>query len=215
NADLDLNTLGKRIKEQWNISLYGTYASTEMQTAFTECIKGHGGHHHPELIVVELLDEENNPVATGQPGEVTITSLGVEGMPLVRYKTGDVAKAYYEPCACGRTTLRLGPVLGRHQQMIKLKGTTIYPPGIFDILNQMTSVKDYVVEVSKGELDTDELKLYLFTERNTDEVSDQLKGIFQSRLRVVPVLQFVDQSAIEKLQLGDKSRKIKKFLDKR
>lgn len=215
DAELELNTLGKRIKEQWNISLYGTYASTEMQTAFTECKYGKGGHHHPELIFVELLDAENNPVATGEAGEVTITSLGVEGMPLVRYKTGDVARAYYEPCSCGRTTLRLGPVLGRHQQMIKLKGTTIYPPGIFDILNQMPSINDYVVEVFKGELDTDELKLYLFTEKNPDEVAEQLKGIFQSRLRVVPILRFVDQTEIEKLQLADKSRKIKKFLDKR
>ena len=115
-----------------------------MQTAFTDCEHGNGGHHHPELIIVELLDHDNHPVAEGQPGEVTITTLGVEGMPLCRYKTGDVCQAYNSPCPCGRTTLRLGPVLGRKQQMIKLKGTTLYPPAVFDVINQVNEVTDYV-----------------------------------------------------------------------
>ena len=61
-----------------------------MQTAFTECSECKGGHLQPELIIVELLDEMNKPVVAGQPGEVTITTLGVEGMPLLRYKTGDI-----------------------------------------------------------------------------------------------------------------------------
>lgn len=130
DEDLHVNTLGKKITESWNVKLYSTYASTEMQTAFTECGHGVGGHQHPELIIVELLDNENKPVNAGELGQITITTLGVEGMPLLRYKTGDVASGYTEACACGRNTLRLGPVLGRHQQMIKLKGTTLYPPGI-------------------------------------------------------------------------------------
>lgn len=72
------------------MQLFSTYASTEMQTAFTECIEGCGGHLQPELLIVELLDEMNRPVKPGEPGEVTITTLGVEGMPLLRYKTGDI-----------------------------------------------------------------------------------------------------------------------------
>src|SRR5690606_18101936 len=101
---------------------------------FTECQFGCGGHHHPELIIVELLDEENNPVEDHMSGEVTITTLGVEGMPLLRYKTGDIAMAFKEACACGRNTMRLSPILGRKQHMIKLKGTTLYPNGIFEVL---------------------------------------------------------------------------------
>jgi len=89
-ADFTLTTLGKKIKDKWDIHLYSTYASTEMGTAFTECSEGKGGHHHPELIIVEFLDDNNNPVPEGEAGEVTITSLGVEGMPLLRFKTGDI-----------------------------------------------------------------------------------------------------------------------------
>jgi phenylacetate-CoA ligase len=215
DGSLALNTLGKQITDAWNIQLYSTYASTEMQTAFTECTHGAGGHHHPELIIVELLNEANQPVPLGEVGEVTITTLGVEGMPLVRYKTGDMVKAYNDACACGRNTLRLGPVLGRHQQMIKLKGTTIYPPGIYDILNQFPAVKDYVVEAFMGSLGTDELKVHLFVEDDRFKVEEALKNAFQSRLRVVPYFEFINSMEIEKLQLSGKSRKVKKFIDNR
>src|SRR4029077_3419594 len=105
NTDFSLNVLGKKITEAWNIHLYSTYASTEMQTAFTECSEGRGGHHQPELLIVELLDENNQQVKPGEPGEVTITTLGVEAMPLLRYKTGDICISFDQPCGCGRTSL--------------------------------------------------------------------------------------------------------------
>ena len=85
-TDFSLNLLGQTIKKKWDIELYSTYASTEMATTFTECGCGQGGHHHPELIITELLDEQGNPVAEGEVGELTVTTLGVEAMPLVRFK---------------------------------------------------------------------------------------------------------------------------------
>lgn len=112
NADFSLNILGKKITDNWNLKLFSTYASTEMQTAFTECTAGNGGHLQPDLLIVELLDEANKPVKAGEPGEVTITTLGVEAMPLLRYKTGDICMYFEEPCGCGRKTLRLSPLMG-------------------------------------------------------------------------------------------------------
>ncbi|MBL0741295.1 phenylacetate--CoA ligase family protein [Chryseolinea lacunae] len=213
-ADLSLNALSQKIADAWNIKLYGTYASTEMQTAFTECGEGKGGHHHPELIIVEVLNDNNQPVKPGEVGEVTITTLGVEAMPLLRYKTGDMATAHTEACACGRTTLRLGPIVGRKQQMIKLKGTTLYPPGIFEILNQVPGVDDYAVEVVTGELGTDELNLHILTKpEQQPKTQEHLRAAFQSRLRVVPSIVFTTQPVLEKLQHA--GRKIKKFIDSR
>lgn len=213
-ADLTLNALSKKIADAWSIKLYSTYASTEMQTAFTECGEGKGGHHHPELIIVEVLDDNNQPVKPGEAGEVAITTLGVEAMPLLRYKTGDMATAHTEACACGRTTLRLGPIVGRKQQMIKLKGTTLYPPGIFEILNQVEGVQDYAVEVVTGELGTDELNLHILAKPEQQwQTQEYLRAAFQSRLRVVPTIVFTTQPALEKLQHA--GRKIKKFIDSR
>ncbi len=213
--ELTLNTLGKRISDAWNIRLYGTYASTEMQTAFTECGHGRGGHHHPELIYVEMLDDEGNQVPAGTPGEITVTTLDVEAMPLVRYRTGDIAVAYQDSCPCGRTTLRLGPLLGRKQQMIKLKGTTMYPPGISELLNQVDEVLDYVIEVRTGDLGTDELKISVLLNAVGDETTQKLRSLFQSKLRVVPDIITVTQQQIEKIQLIGQSRKPKKFIDSR
>jgi phenylacetate-CoA ligase len=216
SVDLSLNTLGRKISEAWGIQLYGTYASTEMQTAFTECGHGRGGHHHPELIHVELLDEYDHAVKPGDPGEITVTTFGVEAMPLLRYKTGDIAIGYQDHCACGRNTLRLGPVIGRKQQMIKLKGTTVYPPGIFEVLNQIEGITDYVVEALTGHLGTDELKLHLLVEKEKRlETEDRLMESFKSTLKVVPAIAFIEQSEMEKLQMVGKSRKIKKFMDSR
>ncbi|MDR2410242.1 MAG: AMP-binding protein, partial [Bacteroidales bacterium] len=131
------NLLGQKIKENWDIELYSTYASTEMNTTFCECKAGKGGHHHPELIICELLDEDNHIVRKGELGELTITTLGVEGMPLLRFKTGDICRFHDEPCSCGRTTMRISPIFGRKNQMIKLKGTTLYPASIFDVLDNI------------------------------------------------------------------------------
>ena len=213
-SDLELNTLGKKIMEAWDVHLFSTYASTEMQTAFTECHYGQGGHHHPELVHVELLDENNNPVASGETGEVTITTFGVEGMPLIRYKTGDMARVYTEFCECGRTTLRLGPIFGRKQQMVKLKGTTIYPQGIFEILQKTDHIQDYVVEAYTGSLGTDELKLYIVTpDVHVTQVESSLKSAFQSQLKVIPEIIFSTSSDLEQKQSA--GRKVKKFIDHR
>lgn len=213
--DFTLNTISRKIKEAWNIDLYGTYASTEMQTAFTECKEGKGGHHHPELLYVEILDENGQQVNPGDRGEVTITTLGVEGMPLLRYRTGDICHLHTEPCSCGRTTLRLGPVVGRKQQMIKYKGTTLYPPAIFDILHQVNGIKDYVVETYTGALGTDELKIHISTQPEMENLQHTLQAAFQARIRVVPEVNFVSHHEIEQLQLAGTARKLRKFIDNR
>jgi phenylacetate-CoA ligase len=215
-SSLELNTIGKKIREHWDIQLFSTYASTEMQTAFTECSKGQGGHLHPELIIAEILDDKGVPVSAGEAGEITITTLGVEGMPLLRYRTGDIAHLHEEPCACGRNTSRLGPIIGRKQQMIKLKGTTLYPPAIFDILQQVDNIHDYAVEATTGSLGTDEVKLHLHVlDGHGQSVQSSLQSAFQSRLRVVPEIAFVSLRDLETLQQAGASRKIKKFIDNR
>lgn len=91
NQDFSLNLLGQRIKEKWDVELYATYSSTEMGATFSECPYGCGGHVHPELVIVEIIGDDNLPVKDGEVGEVVVTTLGVEGMPLLRFRTGDMS----------------------------------------------------------------------------------------------------------------------------
>jgi phenylacetate-CoA ligase len=215
NTDFSLNILGKKITDAWDIKLYSTYASTEMQTAFTECGYGKGGHHQPELLIVELLDEHNQQVAPGEPGEVTITTLGVEGMPLLRYKTGDICQYYDEPCECGRTTLRLSSIIGRKKQMIKFKGTTLYPPSLFDLLNGMEEILDFVAEVYSNEIGMDEVLLHILPINYTDECDRKIRANLQARLRVSPHVTYVQYDEIQKMQYKESGRKPFKFIDRR
>ena len=191
NADFTLNELGKRITSQWNVKLYSTYASTEMGAAFTECHEGKGGHLNPDLLILEVVDDEGNAVEDGGLGEVVVTTLGVEGMPLLRYKTGDLCHVHYKPCACGRDTARLGPVVGRKQQMIKFKGTTIFPPALFDVLDMVKEIELYQVVVSKNEYGNDEITVLLPMQLQTAVFKEMLHSLFKSKLRVSPVMEFV------------------------
>ncbi len=215
NPDFSLNILGRKITESWDIKLYSTYASTEMQTAFTECSAGKGGHHQPELVIVELLDDNDKSVDPNTPGEVTITTLGVEGMPLIRYKTGDICMYVDEPCTCGRTTLRLTSLMGRKKQMIKFKGTTLYPPALFDILSERDEILDFVVEVYANEIGLDQVSLYVVPAEESEECDHRIRAYLQARLRVSPHIKYVSAEEIQKIQFNESSRKPIRFIDRR
>jgi phenylacetate-CoA ligase len=214
-ADFSLNLLGKKITDAWNIKLFSTYASTEMQTAFTECEAGRGGHHQPDLVIVELLNEKDEPVPAGEAGEVTITTLGVEGMPLLRYKTGDLCVAHEEICTCGRHSLRLSPVIGRKKQMIKFKGTTLFAPALFDLLAGMEDISDFVAEVYSNEIGTDEVLLHLLPLKYSEESDHRIRAYLQAKLRVTPQIRYENAETIQQLQFPGAGRKPVKFLDKR
>lgn len=212
--DGQYTTLGQKITDKWpELELYSTYASTEMQSSFTECGNHCGGHIPVDLIIVEFLDENNMPVKEGEPGEVTITTIGVEGMPLVRFKTGDMCYHFDQPCKCGRHSTRLSSVVGRQGQMIKFKGTTLYPPALFDILDNIPEVKNYIVEVFTNSLGTDQLQIKVGSDNHSEAFIKQIKDIFRSRVRVAPDVRFEPIELIAKQQMPAMSRKTVKFFD--
>ena len=210
----ELNTLGRRISDEWpELQLYTTYASTEMQHSYTDCQYFNGGHVQPELIIPEFLDDNDNPVGADDAGEVTITTLGVTGMPLLRFKTGDMVYHFDEPCRCGRNTVRLGPVLGRKGQMIKFKGTTLYPPALFEILDNIPGVANYVVEVYTNDLGTDDVVVRVGTAVASDRFEKEIKDLFRAKVRVAPRVEFESPELVGKLMFPPMSRKPVKFID--
>ncbi|NUQ24444.1 MAG: AMP-binding protein [Saprospiraceae bacterium] len=215
NDDFSLNVLGQRLTDRWGINLFSTYASTEMSTAFAECEHGTGGHHHPELLIVELLDDDNQPVGEGEIGEVTITTLGVEAMPLLRFKTGDLCRYHAAPCACGRTTLRLGPVVGRKQQMIKYKGATLYPPALFEVLNSIREVEEYVITLRSDEVGADEVHVDIVASTPSEELLKIIEEAFRQKVRLAPKISFTSAAYIQQLKFPPMSRKEVKLIDKR
>ncbi|HJH60166.1 MAG TPA: AMP-binding protein [Bacteroidetes bacterium] len=216
DQNFNLNLLGKKIKEKWDVQLFATYSSTEMSATFPECEYGCGGHHHPELIIVEIIGENDAPVKDGEVGEVVITTLGVETMPLLRFRTGDMASIHTEPCRCGRKSFRISPLVGRKNNMIKLKGTTLYPPAIFDVLDNTEYVENYVVYIDYNSTGTDEVLVKIGL-RHTPEfdVVKELKDRFRARIRVAPEIEITPVEIIQKINFPATSRKPVKLIDNR
>ena len=213
NRQMELTPLGAKLEGFWPGAVHSTYASSEIVTSFTECSAQCGGHPPADLAVVEILDEAGNRVPDGEVGEVTVTPLQVTGMPLVRFRTGDVSFIIPGPCPCGRGTLRLGPVLGRKAQMLKVRGTTLFPGAFFNVLDGIPGVTEYFMEVSGAAL-SDEITIFVSCrEGETPEslgVAEKLYG----RTRIhVPVVA-VDPAAARQRVFGV-SRKPVRFFDLR
>lgn len=218
DQNFELNLLGRQIHERWpEVQLFATYSSTEMGATFSECEYGMGGHVHPELIIVEIIGDDGMPVPPGQPGEVVVTTLGVEGMPLLRFRTGDIACKHVEQCSCGRWAYRLSALLGRRNNMIKLKGTTLYPPAIYDVLDNTPYVDNYVVVVRNSPAGTDDVlvRVGISHEPKDMDVIKELKDSFRSRIRVAPEIEICSVDEIRSINNPPAGRKPVKFIDER
>tara|TARA_R100000935_G_C2839075_1_gene169957 strand:+ start:815 stop:2098 length:1284 start_codon:yes stop_codon:yes gene_type:complete len=214
DQNFELNALGKKIIELWDIELFSTYASTEMATAFTECEQHTGNHIQPELVYTEVLDEFGEPVKMGEIGELVVTTLQVQTMPLLRFATGDMVSYTNDICKCGRNTLRLSPVLGRKQQHIKYKGTSLYPQQIIDVLIDFSAISNFVVIVEKDDSEMDRLLVKISNSLSQLE-QERLNQHFQTHLRVIPKIEIVSNSEIDSLKNPIGSRKPALFLDLR
>ena len=214
SRDFTLSPLGERLEQTWRCQLFGTYASTEMATSFTDCAAGRGGHLHPDLMVVEIVDEQGQPLPPGHLGEVVATPLGTSGMPLLRFRTGDIASLHLEPCSCGRNTPRMGPVVGRKSQMLKIRGTTVYPPAIAAVLQGLPAVRGYYLEVENEFALSDRIRVVVGANDPSltpAGIADQLAAV----LRVRPEVVIVSPAEILRVTVRDDKRKPVTFFDHR
>ncbi len=206
--------LGKELEEIWNAKVFSTYASSETITSFCECSAQRGGHLIPELAVVEIIDDEGRVLSAGETGEIVVTPMAVEGMPLVRYKTGDISFLEEVACACGRFSSRLGPILGRKNQLMKVRGTSLYPQAIFAVLESIHAISNYYVEVSNESELSDRLIVFISLQ-NKNVTKEKLEEELAAKLRVKPEIILVTDEILKKKIFLPQFRKPVRFCDKR
>lgn len=178
NQNMELNALATSLENLWGAQVYSTYASTEMSVSYCDCEARCGGHAHPELIYTEIIDENGNVVPDGTAGELVVTPLGVEGMPLIRFRTGDITFKMSEQCSCGRNSIRVGPILGRKSQMIKLKGTTVYPLTITSVLDTIEDIADYAIIIEGDDALSDRVSIHVATHpTKVEKIANQLRAV--------------------------------------
>lgn len=201
------NLIGSKITSKWDVKLFSTYASTEMATAFSECKMQNGGHLNKELLHLEVLREDDTHVSNGEEGEIVITTLGVEGTPLIRYRTGDIAKFWSDKCKCESSSPRIGPIIGRKSQLIKFKGTSIYPQSIYNVLMSFDKIDLYHILVDQIDMTAINLKI-LLSEKEVDvDLSKELLLKLKTKLKVAPELLLVPEKELKKHIINPGKRK--------
>jgi phenylacetate-CoA ligase len=141
----------RKIEEGLGIDVYNSFGLSEMNgpgVAF-ECEHKHGMHLWEDHFLIEIIDPQTRePVPDGQPGELVMTTLCREAMPLLRYRTRDITSLIPEPCACGRTHRRLNRITGRSDDMLIVRGVNIYPQQIERVLMATRGIgRNYVIQL--------------------------------------------------------------------
>jgi phenylacetate-CoA ligase len=211
DAALALNASGHTIESAWGARVYSTYGITELAASFCECDAGVGGHLPAELLHVEVLDDAGQLMADGEVGEVTATTFGVEAMPLIRYRTGDYAALFRAPCVCGRATPRIGPIVGRKNQKLKVKGTSLFPSALQAVLEQTDGVEAFVI-IARAESElSDSVEVLVHGAASVTALREALQG----RTKIAPQIRHTSREEIEALQMPANARKRRYFVDLR
>jgi phenylacetate-CoA ligase len=142
----------KALESQWGAECFDDVGSTEISNFGYECIRHQGTHVIESMLLAEVLDPKTlEPLPDGAVGELVLTNLCCESMPLVRYRTRDLVRFNREPCECGRTFLRLdGGVLGRTDDMFQFAGVNIFPTQLQNLLHEIDEfAQEYQLVVPK------------------------------------------------------------------
>jgi phenylacetate-CoA ligase len=139
----------RKIEQGLGIDVYNSYGLSEMNgpgVAF-ECAEKHGLHIWEDFFLVEIVDPRTGePLPDGEPGELVLTTLCREAMPILRYRTRDITSILPQPCPCGRTHRRLNRITGRSDDMLIVRGSNIYPQQIERVLMGIPAVgRNYVI----------------------------------------------------------------------
>jgi phenylacetate-CoA ligase len=175
----------KELERSWNTCVYDNYGSVEAPASTYECHLRNGWHISEDAYIFEIVDPETkDPVPEGEEGMLLITSLFREASPFFRYRVGDIVSLWDEPCECGRTFQRMSEVKGRADEMVKLRGVSVYPKSIESVLRTIPElgVEWRLVEEHRGSVQ--EISVEVETaqpvpaeerEKLANSISEQLK----------------------------------------
>ena len=187
------------LERSMNMLVTSNYGLTEVMGPGVsgECIYKCGEHINEDMFIVEIIDPNTEEVLPpGEVGEVVITTLAKEAMPVIRYRTRDISYLITEPCKCGRTSYRLAPIQGRTDDMLKIKGVNLFPSEIESVVLEFPQVSpnyqlilrrenmldnlEIVVELVDGSL----LERYAEIEKLTKEMSERLHSVLGLRAKL-------------------------------
>ncbi len=210
------------IEKVWNILATDVYGLSEIigPGVAQECHLKKGLHIFSDVFYPEIIDPDTGKeVAPGEKGELVITTLTKEGIPLLRYRTRDIVSITYDTCACGRTSPRISKISGRTDDMIIVRGINVFPSQIEHVLLQIEGVKPHyqiIVDRKAGKLD----ELEVLVEVEEKLFSDEIKKLIELERKITKELESIlSVSAkvrlVEPKTIERSEGKAKRIIDKR
>lgn len=198
-----------RIEEIYRVKAYNSYGLSEMNgpgVAF-ECREQSGMHLWEDAYIAEIVDPQTlEPVADGEVGELVLTTLCREGMPIIRYRTRDLTRFIPGECACGRKHRRIDRITGRSDDMIVLKGVNIYPMQVEKVLMSIPEVgQNYLIELERhGFLDQMRVKVEIRDEyfvedmRTLQALQRKITGLLREEILITAKVDLVEHDSLPK-----------------
>ena len=200
-----------RIRDILGIELYDIYGLTECYGPGIGISRSedNGIHYFDDYVYMEILDPQTGlPVKDGEVGEITLTTLVKEGAPLFRFRTHDLAAFIPGKCKCGSSFPRITPILGRSDDMVKVKGNIIFPSTIEDVIKSVPGTSSEYRAVIEHVDGKDELELSVEVEGGTDrtEAALTLALNFKSKYNMTPKVRIVGEGELPRSE--KKTRRI-------
>ncbi len=205
----------KRISEGLGIELYDIYGLTEIYGPGIgiNCKYNTGMHCWDDYLYIEIIDPQTlKPVPDGEMGEIVITTLVKEGAPLIRYRTHDLSRIIPGECPCGSKHPRLDTIMGRTDDMMKIKGVNVFPSQIEEILQGFPEVSsEYQIRISH--LDgKDTMRIYVETNGSVNflDLADRIAAKVKSVIGFTPLVKVVENGLLPRSE-----KKTKRVIDER
>jgi len=199
----------QRIEEMFGVKAYNSFGLTEMNgpgVAF-ECTYQNGLHIWEDAYLVEIINPETlEPVADGEVGELVMTTLDRQAMPLIRYRTRDLTRILPGTCSCGRTHVRLDRITGRSDDMFIVKGCNIFPMQIEGVLMKIPEVgADYLITLDTID-GNDEMIIEVEVKKDwfngditrLDKLARLITGQIRDEVLVKPIVKLVEPNSLPK-----------------
>lgn len=211
----------RKIEEAWGILALDQYGLSEIigPGVSYECPQKNGLHINEDVFLPEVIDPQTGePLPPGEKGELVLTTLTKKGMPVIRYRTRDITRLYYEPCGCGRTFVRMEKVTGRTDDMIIVKGVNVFPSQIEEVLMKVEGTLPHYLIVLTREKGLDVMEIWVEVEesifademKRLEQMEEKIKSELESVLGLSAKVKLVEPKTIER-SMG----KAKRVVDKR
>ncbi len=200
-----------QIEKNWNMFATDNYGLSETggPGLSGDCELRCGMHINEDFYYCEIIDPDTGEVLPeGSEGELVVTTLTKEGIPMLRYRTKDLTRIHYEPCACGRTTARMEKIKGRSDDMLKIRGVNVFPSQVESVLVGMESIGPHYQLIVRREnfSDTLEIKVELIDggllERYSEllELQNKIRSKLKAVLGIETKISLVEPKSLERFQ---------------